>query len=139
MVNKNNFLKYSEIPHTADRRILVYGRSIEELFINAGEGLYWIAGISPKKNINNKEKQLVLEAFDNEALLVKYLEELLYFVQKKLVAVQPVLRIKGQKCQATLPLFQIDSINHEIKAVTFYDLEIYKSSGLYKTKITFDL
>lgn len=138
MAEKKYDLKYEEIPQTADLKIIAYGKSLVELFINAGEGMYQIAGAA-MGSFENDKKSILIKGNDFEILLVSYLEELLYLADHGLITFEPELNISHTKLMGTLPLYSLKSMNKEIKAVTYHDLDIQNVSGIFQTKIVFDV
>jgi SHS2 domain-containing protein len=70
---------FEVLEHTADVGLRVHGRSLPELFANAGLGLMELAveeqSIQPKERLT-----LAASGADNEELLVNWLSEILYFV-----------------------------------------------------------
>jgi SHS2 domain-containing protein len=67
------------LEHTADVGLRVHGRSLPELFANAGLGLMALAVEEPA--VQPKERlALAASGADNEELLVNWLSEILYFV-----------------------------------------------------------
>lgn len=131
-------LKFLEISHTGDLQIIAYGRTLEELFGNAGLGLYDLAGAQAGRQPMG-EKVFTLERDDLESLLVAYLQELLYLIDYQLITCVTSLRISENLLTADLALFSLREIQTEIKAVTYHEMEIVKKSGIYQTLITFDI
>jgi len=69
--------KYEPFAHTADLGLRVWGKSLEELFTNAAEGMFSlitdIEKVMPKKRV-----AIEMEGLDEVSLLVNYLNELLF-------------------------------------------------------------
>src|SRR5512135_3926139 len=69
--------KYRHLSHTADLGLRIYGDSLEELFENAGAAL--ISVLTDRRYLSLTEiREIALEAPDREALLVDWLNRLLY-------------------------------------------------------------
>jgi SHS2 domain-containing protein len=66
---------YEELQHTADVALRVWGRTLPELFVAAAEGMFALMGAPERLD---SERELELEAEDLEALLVDWLNELIY-------------------------------------------------------------
>ena len=65
------------LEHTADVGLRIYGRSLPELFANAGLGLMALA-IEPQAIQENERLPLSVKGSDAEQLLVNWLSEILY-------------------------------------------------------------
>ena len=129
-----------EIEHTADWSIRVRGRDLCELFINAARGMFELMAdldaVEPRV-----ARQVKLEEFDTETLLVSWLSELLWF---------------NEESDAVFVRFEIESLTpsvikasvwggpvsgqwKHIKAVTFHDLEIIETDEGYEVILVFDV
>lgn len=134
--------KIEIVNHTADVGIKVYGESLEELFKNSTEGLYELIGL---KYTTEKEKLINIKLKDEylENLLVKFLNELIYYVETKKEAGKiEKLEIKKNNfynLNAILKMKKIEKIEKEIKAATYHNLKIEKKEKGYTTIVIFDL
>ena len=74
--------KFKEIAHTADLALDVWGEDLWDLFRNAAQGLYALAGA-----VENKEEtdrfDLRIPLGEEEQMLVDFLNELLYLLDRK--------------------------------------------------------
>lgn len=127
--------KYEILPHPAELRIRVYGKTIEELFMNAAEALTNIQ----KKNItlalrsqmqcNKKLKKEIIEigSLDLNSLLVDFLSEILAKSQidKKVYKVVK-LKVYKEKSQLEGEIIgaPVDRFDEDIKAVTYQGVDI---------------
>jgi SHS2 domain-containing protein len=69
--------KYRPLPHTADLGLRIWGHSLEELFKNAAGAL--MATITDRRRLRPRERrEITVEAPDREALMVAWLNHLLY-------------------------------------------------------------
>ncbi|MCM8767634.1 MAG: archease [Candidatus Omnitrophica bacterium] len=130
------------INHTADIGIKVYGKTIEELFINSLKGLYKIMGIKLDGTESIVEINIQEEEYEN--LIVKFLNEIIYYAETKKIAgeiEQLKVERKGNKYNLFIKLImkKIKSMEKEIKAATYHNLKIEKIADMYKTTIIFDL
>ncbi|MFN4226930.1 MAG: archease [Candidatus Ratteibacteria bacterium] len=130
------------INHTADIGLIVYGKTIEELFVNSLKGLYKIMGVK----LNNIEKTIEINIQDEEFenLLVKFLNEIIYYAETKKIAGE-IEQLKIETENNNYNLFvkllvkKIEGMEKEIKAATYHNLRIEKIGDKYKTTIIFDL
>lgn len=134
---------FSFLPHTADMRMMVQGKSMPELFKNAAMGLSDYLDISAEKTQRFSES-IRIEAKDTESLFVGWLNELVYLSDRekinfdqieisKLTKSLIVARVKGRKLQEGY------HPTHEIKAFTYHNLKVKKTKHGYKTEILFDI
>jgi SHS2 domain-containing protein len=71
---------FSEVEHTADWSIRVRGSTLPELFINAATGMYSLMA-DTTSSAPTTERKIEVRSVDAEALLVKWLNELLYHTE----------------------------------------------------------
>ena len=139
---------YKFIDHTADIAIEVSGNTYAELFIAALAG--WkdsVIKVSTKKRELIK-KEIVLEEYSIEELLVSYLQELNYLFENKKLFPAGLNDIHIEQKDDRFLLRSVirfasatadDEIKTEIKAVTFHQLDIKKVNEVYKTILVFDI
>jgi SHS2 domain-containing protein len=130
---------YKEIEVTADKAIEAWAPSIEDLFAIAAEGMLEIGGVRTDKSSFVK-KQVELEGFDLETLLITFLEEIAYFLESESEAFKcGQIQISDKSLSASLIGKKVVGIDHEIKAITFNNLKITEFDGLFHVTIVFDL
>jgi len=134
-------VRYEEIEHTADVGIRAYGRSLNELFANAAEGIFsLIADLSSVKAVGEVEVRLTAE--DIPTLLLKWLSELLYIHEtQNLLFCKFDVDVKGTSLQGRAWGEAIDKKRHElklvIKAVTRHRLAVDAKKGF--AEVIFDI
>jgi SHS2 domain-containing protein len=130
---------YREIAHTADWELEVWAPNFSALLEQAARGMYALSGV----HLQDGERQthsLDLEAPDAESLLVSFLSELLYLGEHEGIAVdQYDLIVTGYSLHAELSTAPLSSIEKEIKAVTFHNLNIHSGQRGLEVKIVFDV
>lgn len=137
-MNKKDF---EIINHTADIGIKVRGKTLEELFLNSAKGLYSIMEIEFKEEKGKK----IIEMKDNEleGLLIKFLNELIYYIESKRVAgIINNISIKENlefQMSFEMKMYSISNLRKEVKAATYHNLKIEKKDEIYETTIIFDL
>lgn len=127
-----------EISHTADEAIEVSGFSIEDLFINAANGMLAIMGIIKKKRRMGKEK-ILLSGKDLESLLVTFLNEIVYYVEQKKFPNNFKIDISNFQLECIFDVVPVDSIRKEIKAVTYHHINIKHEKDQFSTQLVFDI
>ena len=132
------------LEHTADVGIIAYGTDIREVFANAAVGLFSL--IAEMGNIREDiQQELELSAEDEEELLVKWLNELIYifdvehiifsrFEINELTSNQIKARCFGQRI-----ISGQHELKREVKAATYHMLKISKSNTVYEAQIIFDI
>jgi len=129
------------LEHPSDVKIRAFGKTKEELFVNAMLGM--VAVLRPKikdkkEKIKNKIK---IESVDLNALLVDFLSEVLYQIQTKKEIYNNIKFTKLSDTELTGELTgqKIESFGEDIKAVTYHGLQIQQKNGLYEATILFDI
>lgn len=140
---------YSELEHTADWAIRVWGDNLDALFRHAAEAMFELQGADM-----TAEPELTLElsctGIDRETLLVAWLSELLFHSEMqdalwtrfdvRVVQAAPDTRetdpqwalgarIDGRRCRGHLA---------HVKAVTYYQLSVEQVGGRWEATVTFD-
>ncbi len=129
-----------EIEHTADWSIRVRGRDLRELFVNAARGMFGLI-VALESVAPVVARQVELEAFDAETLLVAWLGELLWLNEESdAVFVRfEIAELTSTHLRATVWGGPAPSQWKHIKAVTFHDLAIVETDAGYKVTIVFDV
>ena len=137
----NNFLF---IDHTADVGVLVYGKSLAELFQNAAESFFSVL-IELKKIHEEESRSFSLDAPGLEELLVSWLNEFLFLFETQglLFSRFAIKNLSNTHLEATAwgerYVEGTHPIKRVIKAVTFHQLKISERNGHWQTQIIFDL
>jgi len=132
---------YSIIDHEADIGLEVYGKSLEELFINAVKGLFSL--IVDAKDVK-AEKGKRFDLTGNDETLIVFLNELLYmwdvegFIPKEFS-----IKIDNNRLAGTVigGIFDPDrhTAKQEVKAVTYHGFSITQDYNGFKTRIIMDV
>jgi len=132
--------RFEEIEHTADIAIHVWGSGRADLFANAAYGMACQLA-DPDAVDLTMEREIELEAYDAESLLVNWLEELLYLVERdeSLFVEFDVQAITQTRLRAVVRGGPMPERRRYIKAVTFHELEIRRTDEGYETTIVFDV
>jgi SHS2 domain-containing protein len=134
-------VRYEEIDHTADVGIRAYGRTVDELFANAAEGMFsLIADLTKVKPVG--EVEVRLEAEDLSTLLLRWLSELLYLHETQRVVFSSFeVHVVGTTLDGRARGEAIDKARHElklaIKAVTRHGLTVDPKKGI--AEVIFDI
>lgn len=125
--------RYEEIEHTADVGIRAYGRTLEELFANAAEGMFsLIADLKKVRPVG--EARVAATGADDQQLMVNWLQNLLFLHEtRNLLFKEFDVRLRDHAIDATVRGEAIDPKRHElmlnVKAVTYHSMEIEPEKG----------
>ncbi|MDD5634095.1 MAG: archease [Candidatus Omnitrophica bacterium] len=140
--------KYRQIFHTADLGALIYGKSMPALYENAAYAMFdmMTRGTLSVKLCGTKIKKIVRsKGPDKEALLVNWLNDLLYlsFKNKVLLNKFKIINLSetGLKADVRGYVFakEKNPIKKEIKAATYHDVEIKKVKNGHAVQLVFDV
>jgi SHS2 domain-containing protein len=131
---------FVEVEHTADWAIRVRGDTLPELFSHAAIGMYSLmadlASVTP-----TAERAIKVKGVDTEALLVNWLNELIYhteidgevFCEFHIESFAPThLRAQARAGRGV-------KLKKQIKAVTFHNLQIIRAGNGYIVTLVFDV
>ncbi len=142
------YRKYEEIEHPSDIGLRFRGDSLEELFANAGVGMFsLIIDIGSVETIRDMDIRLSSESSSYEDLLILWLEKLLYYFEVEHMAFSRIRVKKVEKSGISAVLYgeKIDSKRHSIsdsiKAPTYSMLSISRDPGsrTWEGTIIFDV
>ena len=134
--------RFVEVEHTADWSIRARGATLPELFVNAATGMYSL--MADLSNITpTVERAVEVNGVDAEALLVNWLNELVYhtevdgevFSEFRIESLEPthlVAMAFGAQGRGI-------RLEKQIKAVTFHDLRIVSTSDGHEVTLVFDV
>ena len=141
-VYKKNTQNIEEIDHTADIGIVAYGVELKEAFVNAAYAMFTlIADLEGVKQTVCHE--IEVQAEDQESLLVRWLNELLYLfdVERIIFSGFEVTDFSDTHLKARGYGEPLDRTRHSlkagVKAATYHMLEIERDDG-YKAQVIFD-
>jgi riboflavin kinase/FMN adenylyltransferase len=149
--------RYREIEHTADRALRVWADSLADLFVGASRGMYSLmADLDGLVAVDWRE--IRLESLDREALLVDWLNELLFltemegllFVDCRIESLTDVTSAAPGDERLAEGLERMSLVARVggapegvtkayIKAATFHNLEVVHDERGWFTQITFDV
>lgn len=127
--------RFEVIDHTADVGIIAYGKDIKEAFANAAYGMFsLIADLDGVRETLSREVEI--RSSDQEALLVDWLNELLYLfdVQHILFKRFEITELNQNTLKAKAYGEQVDTSRHQlktaVKAATYHMLKIERKNGV---------
>ncbi len=143
--------KYEFLSHLADAKFRAYGRSLEEVLANAA--LAMVSLMWEAEQIRPIRKEVIkVEASSLEQLTVKFLTEFLYLLDVKSFLLAEVESIKVEEAQNDdRKIYRLeaevagDNISPEyeiyglVKAVTYNEMKIEKTDGLWVLEVVVDM
>jgi SHS2 domain-containing protein len=136
--------KYRQLSHTADMAWRIWGASLPELFENAGGAL--ISTLTDRRTLRRTElREINVEAPDLEALLVDWLNHLLYLfdVEGFLGREFKVVSLTPRRLQARVRGDIFDPARHPektgVKAATYHHLAITPKNRGWQATVILDL
>lgn len=136
--------RYKVLEHTADLALEVYGGDLKELFHNAAFALFDVVTDLPRVE-EKVERAIGLHALDLEGLLVKWLNELLYYheVEQLLFKRFEIKRLEFGNLEAIAygEVFRegIHVILTSPKAVTHHKIEVVEGPEGWRARVIIDL
>ncbi len=130
---------FREIDHTADWTLEVWAPSFGALCEEAVRGMATMSGV--EVDSDEQSRRVVVEADDREEALVGFLSEVLYLQQADRFGVEhsAVEVYDAVDLDAKLSGGRVTNVDKEIKAVTWYDLDVVSSDDGCRARITFDV
>ena len=135
---------FETLEHTADAGIVAHGDSLGEMFANAAAGMFSL--MADLEGVHHlEERRIDLEARDREGLLVRWLTELLYYLdaEEMIFSRFAVDEISDNRLRARAWGERIDRRRHRlhfgVKAVTRHMLEVAPEDGGYRARVLFDI
>jgi len=132
------------LEHTADMGIEASGETLEDLFAQAAYGLLEIIAGTPEA-LCREEMIVTVEGGDAEELLVNWLNEILYLFEiKRFFPLDfEIEEVRGNHLLARVRGEPFDPQRHpverEVKAVTYHQLRVEKTYGLWHARVYVDL
>jgi SHS2 domain-containing protein len=136
--------RFELVDHTGDLGVRLIGRSLPQLFEQAGQALTFI--LTDPKTIQRKEsRKLSLEANTDEELLITWLNELVYLFDTEalLFSAFSVFSVHDHHLEAQAQGEVFEEGRHPIKtpvkAATYHRLKIEHHQGVWTAQVIFDL
>lgn len=134
------------LPHTADMRMKVWGKTLQELFKNALCGMAFY--LKPEvlqlaKKVKHLKQQIRVEAVDINSLLVEFLSEVIAQSDINNVVFTSVsFQEFGENfLEGILSGSNVERFEKDIKAVSYHEVDVKKNpeTGFFETMLVFDI
>lgn len=130
---------YRELEHTADWELEVWAPDLPGLLEQAARGMYSLADVQLEVGPRQKHS-IEIEAADRETLLVNFLSEILYYGEHQGLGFDVFkLDWDGNRLSAHLEGARIQSMDKEIKAVTWHNLNVQMGDKGLEARVVFDV
>jgi SHS2 domain-containing protein len=133
-------MSFEEIEHTADRAFRVTGRDLANLLENAARAMQMLDGLAASDG-PPATREIAVEGFDRESLLVNWLNEILFLEQAHQLVCETfhILEVEGYRLRATVQTRACDERHTHIKAATFHNLKIRETSQGLEAEVVLDV
>ncbi len=136
--------RFEVLDHTADLGLVAWGKDLKEAFANMAFGMF--SQIASLDKVAEKASRTVkVDAPDREALLVAWLNELLYLLdaQGLLLKRFDILELSDRHLKAEVKGEKADPQKHDlktaIKAATYHMLKIEQRGDGFRAQVIFDI
>ena len=132
-------MSFEEISHTADWSVRVWAEDLPSLFAEAARAMNTLSGTvtgtsSPVMRVFESD------GADAESLLVAFLSELVYYQEQENLAFDTFdIQMNGERITVNMEGGAIQSIDKAIKAVTYHNLKIERTSRGVEATLVFDV
>lgn len=135
---------YTISSHTADVRLKIRGKTLEEIFLNALQGMNRILIKNYEKYLNEHAivKEMTISSFDTTTLLIDFLSEILTLshINKAIFHTVSFLEIGPNTLHVRLIGGKVKSFKKDIKAISYHEAEIRRNKkGEYETTLVLDI
>jgi len=135
--------EFEIVNHTADVGIIAYGTDIKQAFANAAKALFSL--ITELDDVEEGlYRDIALIAPDEESLLVRWLNELIYLFDVENIIFKrfDIIKLDNTQLKARSYGEKVDSSKHKlkigVKAATYHMLKVDKGDG-FKVQVLFDI
>lgn len=120
---------YQFTPHTAEIILKVNGQSLNKLLIHAGQAIKNYLDPKPKGAGRSKKIRATIEAVDAEGLLLRWISEVVFWIQtKKFIPKnwRVILNPKNNSLKTTVEgtIYKEVALAREVKSATYHNLKI---------------
>ncbi len=132
--------------HTADLGMEISGDDAVALFTNAATGLFAsIVSVERARLRDRHQNEIVVQGVDWEDLMVNWLRELLYLWNGKqqILSQLTIHSLSENNLNAVVTTDDFDpaghSIDKEIKAVTYHQIQVKSDESGWRARVVFDV
>jgi protein archease len=132
---------FEEVEHTADWAFRVRGADLTQLFASAARAMFDLQARDQLPAVEEIERDVEVQGFDRESLLVNWLNELLYLQEKhgETYSEFKVSEVSETGLRARIRGRRSPGATRMIKAVTFHGLEIKRTGEGWEATVVVDV
>src|SRR3989344_5906155 len=118
--------EFEILEHTADLKIRAFGKTKQELFFNALEGMFSALRATIDNEQQTIDRKVKIKSVDLNSLLVDFLSEALYQsnINKEVYNKAEFIKFSDIEIEGVIYGQKYEELSEEIKAVTYHGLEI---------------
>ncbi len=137
-------MTYRLIDHTADVGLHIFGSNLKDLFANAAHAMYDVI-TEPTLLEGADEHEIRVTGDDWPDLMVNWLREALYLWSGRELLVKQVHILSLSEYELTAKVkadpYNPDrhSLKKELKAVTYYQIQVYEGEKGWEAEVVFDV
>ena len=127
--------------HRGELEIRVDGPTLAAVFVEAGRALAELMNATPLEAPVGLSDEVVVNAPDREALLVEWLNELVYRseVERAIFTELEIGQLSGNRLVATIRGTRVAGLRNPVKAATYHGLSIAEKAGGITAKVLLDV
>jgi len=133
------------VEHTSEVELELQADGFEELLAEAARALGELLLHGDNVKLSESERELELEAHDEAALLVDWLNELVYFAEAErwVPADCEVLAVErsdeGFRMRAKVRAFHVERAPSQVKAATLHGVRVVEAEGRVSANVILDV
>ena len=127
--------------HRGELEIRIDGPTLEALFAEAGRALAELMRATPLEPRTRCAEEVVVSAPDREALLVEWLNELVFRseVEKAIFGELDIAHLSDTRLVATIRGTRVAALRNPVKAATYHGVCIAERAGGFTAKVVLDV
>jgi SHS2 domain-containing protein len=132
---------YEILPHTADLRIRVQGRTLEEVLRSALRGMRYVMHPRAARRSLDLERPITVAAPDIATLLVDFLSDALTLahINRQVYPDARIEELSPTTVRATLRGSRVPRFARDIKAATYHGMEVTRMQDGHEATVVFDV
>lgn len=134
---------FTLLPHTADKKLLIYGTNLEELFTNGVKAICFILKErTPRaKKGEERRREISIEAPALDLLFADFLQEVVKLadIHNEIYPKVVIKELSDDAVHAHLYGAAVKGFDEDIKAVTYNDLFVKKEKEKWVAQIVIDV
>ncbi len=127
--------------HRGELEIRVDGPTLAAVFVEAGRALAELMNATPLEAPAGLSDEVVVSAPDREALLVEWLNELVYRseTERAIFTGLEIAHLSDRQLVATIRGTRVAGLRNPVKAATYHGLSIAEKAGGVTAKVILDV